>query len=366
MLALGTLGYMALSGKGSAQGGAQGGAPQGGASGGFPGAAPEPVPLPGGDNALGVVRAPDGTAMVVPSFAASMYVALEGYTPQVEPSDPRFITAVPRGQFSAETARSWCDRVILDGGYVLMLLDPDRVVLRLTLASELALARGPSPSFAVFLSPPSGALPVQPPIGPGGVPGGGSPFPNAPGVPSGPPSAFAGLPPDLLAKVLPVYQSGSARQLKDLSTALARRYPEAAAELRHKSAERWEREKVAASLEGRLVRVVEGRYPSHYAQHYAGDFAAWPELLDTNPQLERVGNNLKPWKGEIVLPAWWHADRPPLAAVAAPAPKAKASPAPKKAIERPEPRAVPRVSGDTNGQPSVIAPNLIPGEELPS
>lgn len=360
LFVLGSLGYMALAGPKAA---GQGSPPQG-SPGGLPAPIPEAVPMPGGEQGLGIVRADDGTAMVLPALAARMYITLEGYTPQVDPTDARFITAVPRGQFSAETVRLWCDQVVLDGAFVLMFLDPEHIILRRTVASELSLARGPAPQFAVFLSP--RALPAQPPIGPGGVPGGGIPFPgggNAP-IPAVTPPAFASLPPDVLAKVLPAYQQGSARQLKDLAAALARRYPDAAAELRRLSAERWEAEKVQASLEGRLVRIVEGRYPSHYAQHYAGDFSAWPELLDTNPQLERVGDNLKPWKGEIVLPAWWHADRPPIAA-AAPKKKAPAA-APKKAAAA-APPPPPKVAGaPLNGRPSIIAPRELPGEELPS
>lgn len=368
MLALAGFGYLLLGGKSEPGQGAAG--PPGLPS------APEPVPLPNGENALGLMRASDGTLTVIPAFAATIYPQLEQYAPQLDPSDPRIAMGVPRGQFSAETLRMWADRVILDGAYVLMALDPDRILLRRTVAIELGLARGDEPSWAVFLSPPAGAMPAPSPNAPGGAPGGVGPFPGPPGpipgggnalpgpIPtSGIPASLLLLPPELQAKVIPAYASGSARELKDLAAVLARRYPDAATEIRNKSAERWEIEKANASLEGRLVRIPAGKYPSHVAQHYADDFNAWPELLQTNPQLERVGDNLRPWKGEIVLPHWWHAERGPMAAEV----KAKVKKAPRPAPPAPPPAPVKRpvTRQPMNGTP---IPSHLPvaGEELPS
>jgi len=71
------------------------------------------------------------------------------------------------------------------------------------------------------------------------------------------------------------------------------------------------------------------------AQHYSGDFARWPELLNANPFIRRQGDNLAPWKGELIVPEGWdftrgHAPQPGRnrKAERAPAPPA-AEPAPK-------------------------------------
>lgn len=336
------------------------------------GGPPAPLPRnPAREQVLGVVRAEDGTYSVRPEWAAATYQQFEQLTASAT-SDPRVVVGQPRSAGVA-SLRSWCDGVIAAGWFVLMYVggDGSLVVLRQVMADELSLARLDPVQWAVLLSPnalPSGMpapAPAPPaPVSP--VPGGGGAPPFVPGgspAPAAVPAALLALPPELQPRVIQVYQSGTARECQDVAATLARSYPAAATELRHVAAQRTDTERVLAAAEGRLVKIPAGRVPSELAQHYADDWQAWPDLLATNPQLERKGDNLLPWKAGalLVLPAFWRFDRGPMASGTAPrkrAPQADAA-APGGAVAR-DPRPAP---GEVKRpQARELAPPVPPGE----